>query len=49
MEMPLGTTRYYVLYIYGQRSKYPVAKFIQKDLFGCWGLDMYVQQEASRN
>ena len=40
---------YIYIYIYGQRSKYPVAKFIQKDLFGCWGLDLYVQQEASRN
>ena len=35
--------------VYGQWSKYLVAKFIQNNLFDCWGLYFYLQQEASRN
>ena len=31
------------------RSKYLVAKFIQNNLFDCWGLYFYLQQETSHN
>ena len=37
------------IYVHGQWSKYLVAKFIQNNLFDCWGLYFYLQQEASRN
>ena len=45
----LSVCLFVCMYVCGQRSKYLVAKFIQNNLFDCWGLYFYLQQEASRN